>query len=77
MWHQDINSGLESTQISFVETEVEVEVEDIIETEDHPVPLHNAPGTLKTLGHHIRERMAAVPSAPALFPQHLQEHHYL
>ncbi|KAL7393200.1 hypothetical protein ABVT39_007801 [Epinephelus coioides] len=52
-----------------------LEMEDI-EPEDHPVPLHVAPGRAETSGHHIRERIAAQLSAPALLPQHLQEHDY-
>lgn len=50
--------------------------EDINEHEEHPVPLHNAPGALETPGVHIRERMAAQLSAPAHLPQHLHGHDY-
>lgn len=56
---------------------------DITELEDNinpvgdlQVPYHDAQGGQETTRNHIRDRMAAFLSAPALFPQHLQEHDY-
>lgn len=53
---------------------LEMEVDEPIE--DHPVAVHVAPDRAETSGQHIRERLAAQLSAPALLPQHLQEHDY-